>query len=434
MNGALGNGSRPRRPAPAPADRRLLRRASAVIAVQTAAAAAVVVAIVIALVYSLSQQERREASEHKLEDKVATAFADAAFAEDSADGAADGVAADVPPEAAAVSAFLDGVPTADACGEAQDIWADEEAWARNVALGISEVDVCGETVLVYAVERDGTRAVAAMSFAEQQEETARLARLSILAGLAGVVAAAGIGWLVARSAVRPLGDALASQRRFVADASHELRTPLAILHTRAQLLQRRPARDPDQHREIDQLVDDARVLTDIVNDLLLSAEMQQRPESRQAVELNRIAAELADSFAGTAEQSGVDLVVDTEAGTPYVVTGAPSALRRAVAALIDNAFRHVARGGTITLSLGTDERSVRVSVIDDGEGFDAHLAAELTQRFARGPDASGDGHRLGLGLALVEEVVHAHDGTMAIDGRAGDGATVTLTFPAAARS
>lgn len=439
MSGSLGNGSRRRRPQsiaqPAPVDRRLLRRASAVIAVQTAVAAAAVVAIVIALVYSLSQQERRDASEHKLEDKVAAALADAGFVEDSPDGVTDGAAegdtVDVPPDAAAVSAVLDDMPTADVCREARDIWADQEAWAREVALGISEVDVCGEAVLVYAAERDGTRAVAAMSFAEQQEETARLARLSILAGLAGVLAAAGIGWLVARSAVRPLGDALASQRRFVADASHELRTPLAILHTRAQLLQRRPARDPEQHREIDQLVDDARVLTDIVNDLLLSAEMQHRPESRQAVELSRIAAELADSFAGTAEESGVDLVVDTEAGTRYVVTGAPSALRRAVAALIDNAFRHVARGGTITLSLGTDGRFVRVSVVDDGEGFYGHLAAELTQRFARGPNASGDGHRLGLGLALVEEVVHAHDGAMTIDGRPGDGATVTLTFPAA---
>lgn len=83
-----------------------------------------------------------------------------------------------------------------------------------------------------------------------------------------------------------------------------------------------------------------------------------------------------------------------------------------------------------------------------GAGLDPQLAAELTQRFRRGPGAVGNGAarngaagngaagngthpRLGLGLALVDEIVHAHDGTMVIDGRPGDGAAVTLTFPAA---
>src|SRR6478736_4744582 len=60
----------------------------------------------------------------------------------------------------------------------------------------------------------------------------------IIAGLAGIALAGLVGWLSARSAIRPLGEALALQRRFVQDASHELRTPLAILDTRIQLAQR----------------------------------------------------------------------------------------------------------------------------------------------------------------------------------------------------
>nr|WP_281386633.1 HAMP domain-containing sensor histidine kinase [Jiangella mangrovi] len=245
--------------------------------------------------------------------------------------------------------------------------------------------------------------------------------------------------MVARRAVRPLGDALASQRRFVAEAGHELRTPLAILHTRAQLLQRRPSTDDDQRQEIDQLVDDARVLTDIVNDMLLSAEMQFRPEARQPVDLARVATQVKDSFAATADEAGVDLVVDSVPTDSHVVAGVPSALRRAVAALVDNAMDHVGRGGTITLGLSGSDASggsggtVCIAVIDDGDGLDPQLAAELTQRFHRGPGANGNGQhpRLGLGLALVDEIVHAHDGTMVIDGRPGDGATVSLTFPAA---
>lgn len=84
-----------------------------------------------------------------------------------------------------------------------------------------------------------------------------------------------------RRAVRPLGRALALQRRFVADVSHELRTPLAILSTRAQLIQGRFGRvdGPDRrlHEHVDQLVADTRALGDVVDDLLRSAELRHRP-------------------------------------------------------------------------------------------------------------------------------------------------------------
>ncbi|WP_051425569.1 sensor histidine kinase [Jiangella gansuensis] len=397
-------GQQGRRPPSAPSDRRLLRRASIVVAVQTGIAAAVVVAAVIALVYSISLQERREATEHKLQDKIANP-------KGYDPSAAQPLTIDPLPEGCDQAAF--------------------EATVESLPAGGTEFEACDTPFFAYVAETDGVRAAAVTSFVEQQEETERLARLSILVGAIGVLAAAGLGWLVARRAVRPLGDALTSQRRFVADASHELRTPLAILHTRAQLLERGPVTDDDQRQEITQLVEDARVLTDIVNDMLLSAELQYRPEARQPVDLARVATQIKDSFSATADEAGVDIVVDAAPDGKHVVSGVPSALRRAVAALVDNAMDHVERGGTVTISLTGDDGHARISVIDNGVGLDPQLAAELTQRFRRGPGANGNGHRLGLGLALVDEVVHAHDGSMVIDGRPGDGATVTLTFPAA---
>ncbi|WP_053204599.1 sensor histidine kinase [Jiangella muralis] len=383
----------------APADRRLLRRASIVVAVQTAIAVALVIGVLVALVYSISGQERVSATAYKLEAKVTE-------------------------HAAPGETIVDGAP--EGCTE------DEvRAAVDELAPGTQRFEVCDTPFLAHIEGSGDDRVAAATNFTEQQEETERLARLSILVGAVGVLAAAGLGWLVARRAVRPLGDALTSQRRFVAEASHELRTPLAILHTRAQLLQRRPGGDDDQRQEIDQLVDDARVLNDIVNDLLLSAEMQFRPESRQPVDLARVATEVKDSFSATADEAGVDLVVDSDPAESHVITGVPSALRRAVAALVDNSMDHVARGGTVTLGLSGSGGTVRISVIDDGDGLDPELAAQLTQRFRRGSGGNGHHPRLGLGLALVDEIVHAHDGTLAIDGRPGDGATVTLTFPAA---
>ncbi|MFW6773336.1 sensor histidine kinase [Nocardioides sp. CPCC 205120] len=400
---------RPRRETPALADQRLLRRASVVIALQTGVAAAAVIAVVIGLVYTVSLQARLDATERKVRDKVENAEA---FGHAGEDLIADGL--------------LDGCTQEDARAATDDLPA-----------GVQEVQVCDAPFLAYVAETDGSRVVAVTSFVEQQEETERLAWLSMLAGLLGALAAGGLGWVVARRAVRPLGDALTSQRRFVADASHELRTPLAILLTRAQLLARGPTTDPDQREELGQLVDDARTMSGVVDDMLLSAELQHRRPPPETVDLVTVVEDVRRSFAATANEHHVDLVVDVPAGASYPVTGMAGALRRAVAALVDNALAHVEEGGTVVITLDRSDSTVTVAVVDDGSGLDPDLAAELTQRFRRGAEprsaTEGTSHRLGLGLALVDEIVTAHGGSLAITGSPGEGATVSFTLPAAPR-
>lgn len=107
----------------------------------------------------------------------------------------------------------------------------------------------------------------------------------------------------------------------------------------------------------------------------------------------------------------------------------PTALRRAVAALVDNALAHVEPGGTIIVQVAREGSAVVLRVRDDGAGFDPAVADELRQRFRRGgDDATATGLRVGLGLALVEEVVRSHGGRLELDGRPGGGATVSLVF------
>src|SRR6185437_2498123 len=99
-----------------------------------------------------------------------------------------------------------------------------------------------------------------------------------LAAAVGLLAAMLTGVLVGRRAVAPLAEALARQRRFVADASHELRTPIAQVHTRAQLLVRRArAGVPTDVQDLGRLVDTTRRLGEIVDELLLSARLAAAP-------------------------------------------------------------------------------------------------------------------------------------------------------------
>jgi two-component system sensor histidine kinase TctE len=94
---------------------------------------------------------------------------------------------------------------------------------------------------------------------------------------------------------------------------------------------------------------------------------------------------------------------------------------------VDNAISH-APGGQVSVGVTGDDRWVRLSVTDDGEGFRTEDHAVLTDRFSRG--AAADGHRrFGLGLSLVDEVVRAHDGRLELAGEVGVGAVVSMVFP-----
>jgi signal transduction histidine kinase len=255
-----------------------------------------------------------------------------------------------------------------------------------------------------------------------------------IAEIGGLLAAVVTGLLVGRRAVAPLAEALTRQRRFVTDASHELRTPITRAYTRAQLLARWAATAdlPDDHRDgLDKLVGSIRGLGDVVDDLLLSALMDEQTDhlGGRAVDLAALAESAVAAEGDRAGERRITLTVDRPTG-PLVVSGVETALRRAVAELLANAVRHTPPGGRIDVRLGAARGGrVEVTVADTGEGFDPVEAGRIFDRFHRGTGGSERG--FGLGLALVREVVTSHGGTVEAAGRPGVGARFTLWLPAA---
>jgi signal transduction histidine kinase len=254
----------------------------------------------------------------------------------------------------------------------------------------------------------------------------------LLAAAVGLLAALVTGVLVGHRAVAPLAEALARQRRFVADASHELRTPIAQVHTRAQLLARRAGASPGaDRRDLERLVGTTRRLGEIVDELLLSARLSAGPADeppRAPVDLVPLAATAVATETERAAERDVRLVlVAPDEALP--VPGIESALRRVIAELLANALAHTPAGGRITVTLRSERDRAELVVADTGDGFDPADADRLFDRFHRGAGA-GD-RRFGLGLALLREVVTGHGGTIAADGRPGQGATFTVRLPAA---
>ncbi|NUT50591.1 MAG: HAMP domain-containing histidine kinase, partial [Saccharothrix sp.] len=218
---------------------------------------------------------------------------------------------------------------------------------------------------------------------------------------------------------------------FVTDASHELRTPIARAYTRAQVLARRAAAAdlPDDHRAgLDKLARSIRGLGDVVDDLLLSARLNERFEGRE-VDLAALAESAVAMEGDRAGERCIELVV-TRTDGPLVVHGVETALRRAVDELLANAVRHTPAGGRIDVRLGrAADGYAELTVADTGDGFDQVDAAHLFDRFHRGE--GGAGRHFGLGLALLQEVVTRLGGTVEAVGHPGQGARFTLRLPPA---
>ncbi|MGW0433370.1 sensor histidine kinase [Micromonospora sp. NPDC003197] len=290
------------------------------------------------------------------------------------------------------------------------------------------------TVYHVRTEARGDSVVQAVFDARFQLSDRRYLLLAFsLAAAVGMLAAMLTGLLVGRQAVAPLAEALTRQRRFVADASHELRTPIAQVHTHAQLLARRARTGGTaaELNDLERLIGTTRRLGEVVDDLLLSAQLAAAPADRPPnppVELTSLIGTTVAAEIERAAERQVTITSDTP-NSPLPVPGVESALRRVVGELLANALAHTPVGGRIDVTLRAGEGYAELVVADTGDGFDQADASRLFDRFHRGT-GTGD-RRFGLGLALLKEVVTSHHGTIEARGRPGQGATFTVRLPSA---
>jgi two-component system, OmpR family, sensor histidine kinase VanS len=220
---------------------------------------------------------------------------------------------------------------------------------------------------------------------------------------------------------------VAEQRRFAANASHELRTPLAITQTLVDVARN----DPD--RDTGDLVDRLQVVNtraiDLTEALLLLSRADQRSFTREPVDLSLVVDEATETLLPLAEQRGV--AIET-AGDITPTIGSPALLLQMTMNLVHNAIVHnLPDQGTVQVNTAIGPESVTLAVENTGEKLTPQLVSTLVEPFQRGTERRGNDHAgVGLGLAIVNSITQAHDGTLTLTPRAAGGLCVTVQLPA----
>jgi signal transduction histidine kinase len=220
-----------------------------------------------------------------------------------------------------------------------------------------------------------------------------------------------------------LEEAQARQRRFISDASHELRSPVTSIRQHAEVALAHPERTSTSDLAGVVLSEDLR-LQRLVDDLLFLARADERTLelARRPVDLDDLVFEEARRLRG-----GNELQIDTTSVSAGRVVGDAMGLRRVLRNLADNAARHARH--RVAFALAERDGTVVLSVDDDGGGIPETERQRVLERFVRLDEARDRDHGgAGVGLAIVDELVRAHGGSLAITDSPLGGARVELRF------
>ena len=210
-----------------------------------------------------------------------------------------------------------------------------------------------------------------------------------------------------------LSDAFEIQRQFTANAAHELRTPLALMQVQLDLYHSNshPDNDADTVQMIKMVTEQNDRLNKMVKTLLDMSELQTVGRDDEII-LDALVDEVLEDLEPLAEGKNIRLIGKCK---DITMVGSDILIYRLVYNLVENAIKYNHSGGQVTVTADRREKHVYLSVKDTGTGIPEELKERVFEPFFRvDKSRSRELGGVGLGLALVREIVRVHDGSITV--------------------
>ena len=217
-----------------------------------------------------------------------------------------------------------------------------------------------------------------------------------------------------------LSDAFEVQRQFTANAAHELRTPLTLMQVQLDLYNssRHPGNDEDTLQTIKMVTEQSDRLNKMVKTLLDMSELQTVGRDDKIM-IAAVVEEVLVDLEPLAQEKNIRLI--GKCGD-ITMMGSDILIYRLVYNLVENAIKYNHLGGQVTVTVCRKEKQVSLSVEDTGSGIPEELKERVFEPFFRvDKSRSRELGGVGLGLALVREIVRVHDGRIAIKSKPAGG-------------
>ena len=224
-----------------------------------------------------------------------------------------------------------------------------------------------------------------------------------------------------------LSDAFEIQRQFTANAAHELRTPLALMQVQLDLYHSNshPDNDADTVQMIKMVTEQNDRLNKMVKTLLDMSELQTVGRDDEIV-LDALVDEVLEDLEPLAETKNIRLIGKCK---DITMVGSDILIYRLVYNLVENAIKYNHSGGQVTVTADRKENHVYLSVEDTGAGIPEELKERVFEPFFRvDKSRSRELGGVGLGLALVREIVRVHDGSITVKSNPSGGTIFEVVF------